>query len=50
MKTQSEENQFFINEIEKLEVLIKLHLEIDTDDFMVSQYKARKAELVKELV
>lgn len=50
MKTQNEANQFLINEIEKLETLIKLHLEIDTDDFMISQYKARKAVLVKELV
>lgn len=40
---------FLVEDIRKLQELIVLHEKVDDDDFMISQYKARKAELEKQL-
>ena len=39
-----------IEEIKKLEELIKLHKSSDDSDFMVSQYEAKKIKLTSELI
>lgn len=42
--------EFVIKDIKELNRLIDLHKNLDDDDFMVAQYEARKAYLLKDLI
>ena len=50
MKTTLEDISHLVKDIQKLEETIVLHEKVDEDDFMISQYKARKAVMVKDLI
>ena len=50
MKTTLEDISHLVKDIQKLEETIVLHEKVDDDDFMISQYKARKAVMVKDLI
>jgi hypothetical protein len=39
-----------IEDIKKLDELISLHRQLDTSDFMISQYEAKKTKLMGSLI
>ena len=50
MKVAVDDIAFLVEDIQKLQELISLHEKMDDDNVMISQYKARKATQVKELI
>ena len=50
MKVAVDDIAFLVEDIRKLEDIMALHEKVDEDDFMISQYKARKAVMVKDLI